>query len=87
MGSNEIYIYKKLIHKTETDSKLSKPNLWLPKEKHCGEGWIGSLGLAYTQSIGSKDLLYSLQKSIQYSVTVYMGKEYEKEWLYMYIYG
>ena len=39
---------KELIHKTETDSKISKPNLWLPKGKRWGEGWIGTLGLAYT---------------------------------------
>ena len=39
---------KELIHKTETDSKISKPNLWLPKGKHWGEGWIRRLGLAYT---------------------------------------
>ena len=28
---------KKLIYKTETDSKILKPNLWLPKQKHWGE--------------------------------------------------
>ena len=27
---------KELIHKT--DLKISKPNLWLPKGKHCREG-------------------------------------------------
>lgn len=29
---------KELLHKTETDSKISKPNVWLPKGKHWGEG-------------------------------------------------
>ena len=29
---------KELIHKTETDSKISKLNLWLPKGKCSGEG-------------------------------------------------
>ena len=27
---------KNLIHKTETDLKILKPNLWLPREKHWG---------------------------------------------------
>ena len=27
-----------LIYKTETDSQISKTNLWLPKGKCCGEG-------------------------------------------------
>ena len=29
---------KELIHKTGTYSKISKPNLCLPKRKHWGEG-------------------------------------------------
>ena len=29
---------KELIHKTETDSRTLKPNLWLPNGKHQGEG-------------------------------------------------
>ena len=33
----------------------------------------------------NKDLLYSTKNSTQYSVTTYMGKESEKEWIYMYI--
>ena len=28
---------------------------------------------------------YSIEKSTQYSVTIYMGKESEKEWIYVYI--
>ena len=39
---------EELNRKTETDSKTSKPNLWIPKGTHCGEGWIERLGLAYT---------------------------------------
>ena len=35
---------KELIQKTE--SKISKPNLWLPKRKLCGEGWLVRLGLS-----------------------------------------
>ena len=39
---------KELIHKTETDSKILKPNFSLPKGKYCGERWSERLGLAYT---------------------------------------
>ena len=30
------FLFTKLIYKTETDSEISKPNLWLPKGKCCG---------------------------------------------------
>ena len=43
--------------------------------------------LPYTKLISKKELLYSSEKSIQYSVLTYMGKESEKEWIYMYMYG
>ena len=39
---------KELIYKTETDSKISKPNLGLPNRKHWGEGENGRLGSIYT---------------------------------------
>ena len=40
---------KELVHTTETDSKISKPSLWVPKGKHWeGEGSIRRLGLIYT---------------------------------------
>ena len=38
-----------------------------------------------TKPISDKDLLPSVGKSIQYSVMAYMGKESEKQWLYMYM--
>ena len=31
-------------YKTNTESKISKPNLWLPKGKCWWEVWIGKLG-------------------------------------------
>ena len=31
------------------------------------------------------DLLYSTGNFTQYSVTIYLGKEFEKEWRYIYI--
>ena len=48
---------------------------------------IGIYTLLYTKLTGSKDLLYSLGKSIQYSVIAYMRKESGKEWIYMYMHG
>ena len=82
---------KELIHARETDTKISKPDLRLPKGKYCWEGWIGRLGigiytLLYTKSISNKDLLYSLGKYIQYSVIAYMGKESKKDG-YILMYG
>ena len=38
MESNLKNDTKELIHKTETDPRLTKPNLWLPKGKHLWEG-------------------------------------------------
>ena len=35
--------------------------------------------------IDNKDLLYSTGKSAQYSVITYMGKESEKEWIYVHV--
>ena len=31
--------------------------------------------------IGLRDLLYSTENSIQYSVIIYVGKESEREWM------
>ena len=42
-----------LIYETETDSQTQRTDMWLPRGRELGEGWIGSLGLAeankYTQ--------------------------------------
>ena len=53
------------------------------KGEMVGEGWIGNLGLGdaswlYIKWINNKVLLYSTGNYIQYSVTSYNGKEYEK---------
>lgn len=45
---NLIKNYKKLSHKTETDSKIAKPNFWFPKGKYGGWGQKRRLGLIYT---------------------------------------
>ena len=34
------------IYETETDSQIQSTDLWLPRGRGVGEGWIGSLGLA-----------------------------------------
>ena len=38
----------------------------------------------YIKQIINKDLLYSTGNSTQYSEITYMGKEFEKEWIYRY---
>ena len=45
---------------------------------HWGVG-IGRYALFYSKLVSSKDLLYSTEKSTQYSVIAYMGKEYKNE--------
>ena len=41
--------------------------------------------LIYIKQVIDKDLLYSTGNSTQYSVITYMGKESEKEWIYVYV--
>ena len=59
-----------------------------------GERWgrrynLGDLDythtLLYRTQIISKDLLFSTGNSTQYSVIIYMGKESEKEQVYIYV--
>ena len=38
------------IYETETDSQTQRTDLWLPRGRGVGEGWIGSLGLAGANS-------------------------------------
>ena len=39
------------------------------------------------EELPNGDLLYSTGNPTQYAVIIYMGKEYEKEWICMYIYN
>ena len=76
----------------ETGSKILKPNLQLPKEKHGGRGInqevaVDIYTLLYIKQRGNKDLLYSIGKSTQYCVITYLGKESEKEYMYIYMYS
>ena len=46
--SENVHLHDKaLIPETETDSKILKPNLGLPKGEGWGEGWTGRVGMAY----------------------------------------
>jgi len=64
---------------------------WLPKGKHEGRGVINQeLGInihtiLYKRQATSKNLLCSTGNSAQYSVRIYMRKESEKEWMYVYV--
>ena len=77
-----------LIYKTKSDIQILKTNLWLPKRKH---GWggineefsVNIYTLLSVKQIINKDLLYSTGNSTQYSVVAYMGKESEREWIYV----
>ena len=44
----------------------------------------GKLKVLYVKQTNNKVLLYSMGSYIQYFVTNYNGKEYEKEYVYMY---
>ena len=53
-----------------------------------GINWVIGIDrytLQCIKQITNKDLLYSTENSIQYSVMAYMGKESEKEWIYVYV--
>ena len=57
-------------------------------------GWRDALGdwdwyihTNIVKLISNSDLLHSLGKSIQHLGVAYMGKNSEKEWMYMYMYG
>ena len=77
-----------LVNKPESVSKSWKPNWWLQKQNIVGRDKMGVLDwhiqyiLLYKEWMNSKDLLSSTEKSTQYSVVTYMGKESEKEWIY-----
>ena len=79
-------VTNELIYRTETDSQISKSNLWLPKGK-CGgkvinrEIGINIYTLLYIKLINNKDLLYSTGDYTQYFVITYKGKESEKEYI------
>ena len=75
--------------RTETDSQTLKNHLWFPKGT--GGGGRDRLGVwdwhmhtvVYAITGHILDLRYSIGNSTQYSVIICMGKESEKEWMYV----
>ena len=62
---------------------ITKRNSW-----QGGIDWefgTGTCTLKYKKWLVNGDLLYSTKKSIQYSVIIYVGKESEREWMYIHI--
>ena len=50
------------IYETETDSQTQRADLWLPRGMGVGEGWTGSLRLAYTNYYKMFIHLYKMDK-------------------------
>ena len=78
-----------LIYKTEVDPQTQKINLWLPKGKGGEinqEFEINIYTVLYIKQINNKGLLYYTGNYTQYFVITDNGKEYEKEWIYIYMY-
>ena len=59
------------------------------KGKGGEEGWIGDLGLAYAHCCiwtrWSRGTSSIAQRTSQYLVITYKGKEFEKEWMCVYV--
>ena len=82
------YYTNQHIYETETDSQISRTDLWLPRGMASGGGkdWefgISRCKLLYTGWINKKVLLYSIGNYIQYPVINLNGKENEKEHIYI----
>ena len=67
--------------------RLQKQTMVTKREDVVKRDKIRNFGLTYTYitiyEIDIKDLLYSIGNSTQQSVITYMGKESEKEWMYV----
>ena len=60
--------------------------MWLPR-RGVGKDWefgISRCKLLYIEWINNKVLLYNMGNYISYPVINHNGKEYEKEYIYMY---
>ena len=75
-----------LIYTTETDSQTLKTNSWLPERKGrvVLEVVVGMCILMFMEWVVNRDLLYSTENSIRYSVIPNIGKESETEWICVY---
>ena len=82
MIQKNLYTKQKQTHRLQNQAYL--------KTLQEGMDWevgIGIYTLVYTKSVNTNDLPNSLGKPIQYSVIAYMGRESEKEWIYMHMYS
>ena len=61
-----------------------RTDLWLPRGWVAGGDGLGVCKLLYIEWINYKVLLYRVGNYIQYPVVNLNGKEYEKEYMYMY---
>ena len=71
----------------ETTHRLWK-NLWLLKGTGCGgEEWTGDwhMNTEVCGMIGQWGPASSTEHSTQYSVVIYVGKESEREWMYVHV--
>ena len=78
MWNKERKYTNELIDKAETDSQISRTNLWLPGGKAWGKGIVRQFStnmktLLHLKWITNKVLLYSTWNSAQCYVAVWMG--------------
>ena len=83
--TNVIKKQKELFHQTNR-LKDFETKLMVTRAETLGgrmnwEVRMGIDALLHTKLIDNKDVVCSLEKSVQYSVIAYIGKESEKEWL------
>ena len=79
-------IWHKLIY--ETDSQTSRTDLWWTREGSRGINWIFAVSrckLLYKRWKSNKVLLWSTRNYIQYPVINHNGKEWKKEYIYVYL--
>ena len=64
-------------------------NLWLLGRRTGGrDSWefgINTYTLLYLKWITNKDLLYSTENSAQCNVAAWMGEEFGREWIHVYV--
>ena len=76
-------------HSQKKKKKIHRQIYGCQRENNGGsikwEIWINIHSLLCMEWMSNKDLLYSTGKSTQYSAVTYMGEEFEKEWIYVYV--
>ena len=82
-------IQMNLFTKSKQTHRLQKQTM-VTKGERGGGGINQEVGIniytpTYMKQIINNDLLYTTGDSIQYSVIIYMGKDSEKAWIYVYM--